>query len=143
MWILVFWDVTNCLRTEVEGDAFLCPLKHQKTLTQQCSNTNMKNRNFTIKTQNKSMGDSNMSQSQKHSQIPKPKKMYVNFCSYHTERGFFCHFCNAVLVLQNSPVLPRMPMNTIYIYINKSVQYFKYLHRTLTSRLKTSQYHFI
>jgi hypothetical protein len=89
------------------------------------------------------MGDSNMSQSQKHSQIPKPKKMYVNFCSYHTERGFFCHFCNAVLVLQNSPVLPRMPMNTIYIYINKSVQYFKYLHRTLTSRLKTSQYHFI
>jgi len=62
--------VTNCLWTEAECDAFLCPLKHQKTLTQQRSNTNMKNRRFTTKIQNKSMGDANMSQSQKHSQIP-------------------------------------------------------------------------
>ena len=35
------------------------------------------------------MGDANMSQSQKHSQIPKPNKIYVNFCCYHTVCGFF------------------------------------------------------
>lgn len=91
-----WWDVTNCLWTEAEADAFLCPLKHQKTLTQQCRNINRKNKNFTIKIQNKSMGDAYMSQSQKHSQVPKPNKIYVNFCCYHTARDFFCHFCNAV-----------------------------------------------
>ena len=116
--ILVFWDVTNCSWTEAKGEAFLCPLKHKKTLTQQCSNTHMKNRIFKIKIQSKRMGDAYMCQSQKHSWVPIPNKIYVNFCCYHTAWGFFvisAMLCSTFRVTQFPPELPRMPMNTTEI----------------------------